>query len=91
MLYHTGAEVPVVWERRKILNPFPHADVQQICSRRLLKHREQIKENFYKRKNNYIYYLYLYNNLKQEGHDGPGSLTLIIQCTAMQNTSRQLF
>ena len=28
---------------------------------------------------------------KQEGHDGPGSLTLIIKCTAMQNTSRQLF
>ena len=29
--------------------------------------------------------------IKQEGHNGPGSLTLIIQCTAMQNTSRQLF
>ena len=28
---------------------------------------------------------------KQEGHDGPTSLTLIIQCTAMKNTSRQLF
>ena len=23
--------------------------------------------------------------MKQEGHDGPGSLTLIIQCTAMQD------
>ena len=31
------------------------------------------------------------SKLKQEGHDGPGSLTLIIQCTAMQNTSRQVF
>ena len=29
--------------------------------------------------------------IKQEGHDGPGSLTLIKQCNAMQNTSRQLF
>ena len=28
---------------------------------------------------------------KQEGHHGPSSLTLIKQCTAMQNTSRQLF
>ena len=35
--------------------------------------------------------LQLKNLDKQEGHDGPGSLTLIIQCTAMQNTSRQLF